>query len=88
MARGWESKAVEDQMEEAKRSRRDDGRDDLSPAALELRQRLETLRLSRSRVIEQMARARSEAHRQMLSRSLAEIDRQLAELNRPLSSDF
>ena len=74
MARGWESKAIEDQMEEAKRSGSDDDRESLSPAALELRQRRETLLLSRSRVVEQMARARSEAHRQLLNRTRLFVD--------------
>jgi prefoldin subunit 5 len=51
-----------------------------------LRERRESLRLARSRMSEQLARARVEAHRQMLQRSLEEIDRQLAELDQLLST--
>ncbi|MFN7946683.1 MAG: hypothetical protein U0Z53_15130 [Blastocatellia bacterium] len=86
MARGWESKAVEDQMEEARRAQT--GRPTaLSPEEIALRQRRETLRLTRSQLNEQMSRARSDAHRQRLAESLAEIDRQLAELNQTLNAD-
>ncbi len=88
MARGWESKAVEDQMEEARQKKPNEKRPALSPAAIELRQRRESLRLSRRHLRDQLARARSDNHRLMLNHSLEEIDRQLAELNRPLSTDL
>ena len=51
MARGWESKAVEDQISEAEERARlaESERDELSPEARERRQRLEMLKLSRRR---------------------------------------
>jgi hypothetical protein len=80
MARGWESKAIEDQMEEAARERQGagSGKPAPTPETLERERRREALRLSRSRIIEQIARARSEAHRRLLSRSLDAIDEQLS----------
>jgi hypothetical protein len=84
MARGWESKAVEEQMEEAARDRASAAGTEPSPTpeALELRRRRESLRLSRARVVEQISGARSEAHRRLLSRSLEALDQQLAALER------
>ncbi len=86
MARGWESKSVEAQMEEVRHVQTSDPAA-LSPEEMALRQRRETLRLTRSQLQEQMSRARSDAHRQRLAQSLAEIDRQLAALNPPLRAD-
>ena len=80
MARGWESKAIEDQMEEAARPQPSDlsPRSALTPEALERQRHREALRLARSRIVEQMSAARSEAHRRLLTRSLAAIDEQLS----------
>jgi len=82
MARGWESKAVEEQMEEAARAQSEaTDRPALTPAALERQRRREALRLARSRVVEQIKGARSEAHRRLLNQSLAAIDEQLSALD-------
>ena len=78
MARGWESKSVEDQVEERMRAKQEAFAVALSPEAIELKQKRETLLLQRSRLLEQMKSARSEAHRQMLERSLQAIDAELA----------
>ena len=78
MARGWESKSVEDQVEEQMRAKQQASTVPLSPEAIELKQKRETLLLQRSRLLEQMQNARSEAHRQMLERSLQAIDAELA----------
>lgn len=77
MARGWESKAVEQQQEEA-RSQKSDGRQPLSAGQkAELRHR-ETLSLSRKRILQQLEAATNPQHRRMLEAALAELDRQLA----------
>ena len=82
MARGWESKAVEAQMDEAgarggERASRDY---DVSPAVRARRERLETLRLSRARTLDQLERARSPAHREMLRRTLQALEQEITEL--------
>jgi hypothetical protein len=76
MARGWESKSVADQIEEGNQ------RDALLPAGnkaedRQLKERLESLRLSRSRILEQLDRATQPAYREMLGKSLQAIEREI-----------
>jgi hypothetical protein len=80
MARGWESKSVEDQLEERLRAKQEAPGAAPTAEAIELKQKRETLLLGRSRLLEQMQNARSDAHRQMLERSLQAIDAELAAL--------
>lgn len=78
MARGWESKSIEAQQEEASRGR--------SPAAAlteEQRVRREkrrTLELARTRVGAELNRATAPAHRGMLEQALITLDDQLRKL--------
>ena len=79
MARGWESKAVEDQIEEG--NRRADEAIKVS-ATVETRARLlrlESLKLSRSRILEQLERASHPAHREVLMKGLQAIEREIEE---------
>ncbi len=81
MARGWESKAVEDQMNEADaRTRRNVSTYDPSPEVRARRERLETLRLSHARALEQLKRATTPAHRAMLERAVAALETEMDEL--------
>ena len=82
MARGWESKAVEAQLEE-KGLRETDEADarELTPEERARRARLESLKLSRARTLEQLERAASPAHRQMLKRTLLALEREIGELD-------
>jgi hypothetical protein len=80
MARGWESKSVEDQIEEARRSQGvSEGRVQ-SPEAKERERKIESLKLERSRLTEQLNRARSEAHQRMIRQSLKAIEEEIATL--------
>ena len=82
MARGWESKAVEAQLEEPDmRAAEQTGRDEWSPEVRARRERLESLRLSRARTLAQLERATNAAHRAMLERTLRALEQQMAELN-------
>jgi hypothetical protein len=82
MARGWESKAVEDQIEAAKeRARKRAPLDELSPEERERRERLESLRLSRARVLDQLETATRAAHRTMLQRTLSALEAEMDELS-------
>lgn len=80
MARGWESKAVEDQMNEAEERarRKQSAEDEISPEERARRERLSSLQLSRARTLSQLEQATRPAHREMLQRTLraleAEID--------------
>lgn len=78
MARGWESKAVEAQMEEAERAPGESRQ--RVPEDAEKQNRRNTLRMTRSRLAEQLQNTRSVAHRQMLHQSLRAIDEELATL--------
>lgn len=73
MARGWESKAVADQVESRENSARTE-ESGLSATERARRAGLETLRLSRAHTLDQLARARHPLHRQMLERTLRALD--------------
>ncbi len=82
MARGWESKAVADQQEEAdERARRDALTAAMSPAERARRERIESLKLSRARTLEQLERATRPAHREMLNRTLRSLEAEMDELS-------
>ena len=81
MARGFESKMVEFQQEEAARGRRKG--ETLSADEQARRARRAGLELARARAAADLARATAPAHRTMLEQALAALDAQLAELDRP-----
>ncbi len=83
MARGWESKAVAEQMDEAKDNRphAPAAQLDTSPAARVRRERLESLRLSRARTLEQLERASNPNHREMLERALRALEKEIKKLS-------
>jgi hypothetical protein len=79
MARGWESKSVESQQDDA--ARRKDLKPALTAAEREVLERRRTLELSRTRLTDDLSRATAAPHRRMLERALAEIDTQLGALD-------
>lgn len=82
MARGWESKAVEAQMEEAdKYAQKESAIGELTPEERARRDRLESLRLSRARTLAQLERATRPAHRAMLQRTLQALEAEMDELS-------
>lgn len=82
MARGWESKAVADQMEEAeKEALANAGRGELSPEERARNERLESLKLSRARTLDQLERATRQAHRAMLQRTLRALEAEIDEMS-------
>ena len=78
MARGWESKSVEAQQQDASQQKVR-GRA-LTPEELTRRERRRTLELARTRADQDLSRASAPAHRRMLQEAIAELDRQIAEL--------
>jgi hypothetical protein len=80
MARGWESKSVEAQMEESVAAEPPKKRAPLTPEELDRQRRKADLLLSRSRVVQQLAESTSERYSELLRRTLAELDQQIAEL--------
>lgn len=75
MARGWESKAVESQIEEVHREEMDRGEGERPTG--QQQQRLASLKLSRSRVLQQLERARHASHRQILLNGLQALEREI-----------
>lgn len=79
MARGWESKAVADQIEAAE-IRGDNTR--ALPDSVderERKQRLDSLLLSKSRLLQQLERAKHPAHRGVLLNGLKAIEKEIEE---------
>jgi hypothetical protein len=76
MARGWESKSVEQQQEEATSSTQHRGKP-LTAEQIAENQRREGLELSRHRTLQQLEVASNPQHRSMLEAALAELDAQL-----------
>jgi hypothetical protein len=76
MARGWESKSVEQQQAEMAEQRKP-ARPPLSPEQRERDRKRQGLLLSRKRLMQQLEAATNSRHRQMLAQAIAEVDRQL-----------
>jgi hypothetical protein len=81
MARGWESKAVEGQIELSDNEQPEQRRRELTPAQMENHRKKQILLLSRTQVVRQIETSRNERYTEQLNRALADIDAQLAELD-------
>jgi hypothetical protein len=81
MARGWESKSVEAQQDEA--SRHTVKRPALTAEQRAIEDKRRTLTLSRARAEADLNRATAAQHRKLLEQTIAALDRQLAELANP-----
>jgi hypothetical protein len=81
MARGWESKSVEDQISERQtESPATNGKKTLSPLELKNRARRQSLLLARTRTVTALEGTRDSGYRTMLERALHDLDSELAEL--------
>ena len=79
MARGWESKAVEAQMEEAREAFQM-GKAAARTAAGEISRERRSLLLAKTRIQNEMDATANDRYRDLLGTSLAAIDKQLSEL--------
>jgi hypothetical protein len=80
MARGWESKGVEGQVQERETKEDRKNKKQVSQDEVEVRRQRGILMLSRARVEIQLQGAQAERYREQLTRALADIDSQLAKL--------
>ena len=80
VARGWESKSVEEQIEAAARSA-PQPQARLSRTEMAKLHRRENLTLSRKQVLQQLRASHDSRHRAMLERALADLDSQLSTLD-------
>lgn len=81
MARGWESKAVEAQLEESEYEPALNPDQKISAEEKQSIFKKKDLMLSRKRVLQQMELSPSERYSELLRRTLAGLDAELAELN-------
>jgi hypothetical protein len=78
MARGWESKSVEAQIEASSLSTTDRyDRNNPSPGEVQQQMKKAALQLSRKQVVQQLESTSNERYTELLRRSLAELDSQI-----------
>ena len=78
MARGWDSKSVESQIESAETRIPDEHKIKRSPAEIEQLREWEGLILSRTRVLHQMETCQNPRYRVILDKALADLETKLA----------
>jgi hypothetical protein len=79
VARGWESKSVEEQQAQAV-SASGPTKPTLTPAQIASERRRQGLMLSRQHVLRQLEAVHNPRHREILQSALADLDAQLARL--------
>jgi hypothetical protein len=78
MARGWESKSVEEQQSAA--SVQAESKQRLTPQEAARKQQEDAINLSRRRILQQLQSVQNTRHRQMLESALSDLDAQLTHL--------
>jgi hypothetical protein len=78
MARGWESKSVEAQIDEAENHLSAVSENTPPPEMLELIRKRETIVLSRTRVVRELQAAQNPRYKAVLSKALADLEAQLS----------
>jgi hypothetical protein len=81
MARGWESKDVEAQVEANDGKNSSSARGPKSPERVLREQEVKQLQLSRTRVVNDLASATHPNHRKSLEAALAHLDKKIADLS-------
>ena len=81
MARGWESKAVADQIEEGESRQQQSSKTEITREQRVLKERLESLQLSRSRLLQQLEHATHPAHRNVLLNGLKAVEREIEDVS-------
>jgi hypothetical protein len=80
MARGWESKSIEAQIESSESKRRASNDSRLTREQMEIERQRKSLQMSRARVLAEMKASRNPRHTDMLIAALADLDAKLAQL--------
>ena len=81
MARGWESKDVESQVQDRNTVAENKGQGQKSTEQILKEQEKRGLVLSRTRILNSLESATNPNHRKSLEAALAHLDKKLAELN-------
>ena len=82
MSRGWESKSVESQMEDAASRRSAPRRKEPAPGEIRLRMERESLELSRTRVLHDLESATHPRRRDQLQAALRHLQDKLTSLGK------
>ena len=80
MARGWESKSIETQIDMAEDRSAVARAKVLSQVSLDLLRKKESILMSRTRVVRDLENAQNPRYRAVLSKALADLDAQLSTL--------
>jgi hypothetical protein len=86
VARGWESKSVEEQMDAAESRKAAASQPKLNEAQLRVERERESIELSRGRILRELEAARHPRHREQLSAALSFLDERLSKLQNELES--
>jgi hypothetical protein len=81
MARGWESKSIESQIESAESKRDRTAVPQVTPEQAARQRERASLELSRKRVLADIAAARHPRHREMLEAALKFLDDKISKLS-------
>jgi hypothetical protein len=81
MARGWESKDVESQVEATQAPQQKPGSGPKTPEQLKRDEERKDLQLSRTRIANDLASATHPNHRKSLEAALAHLDKKIADLS-------
>jgi hypothetical protein len=81
MAKGWESKSVEAQIESAQSEKQRPRTSPLTAAQVDLLRKRETLVLSRTRVLRELASSVNPRYQLILQHALADLEAQIASLD-------
>jgi hypothetical protein len=82
MARGWESKSVESQIELAETQVRTPFDEQIPAEELELLRKRESLNLSRTRVLRELETSQNPRYRNLMEKALADLNSELRRLER------
>jgi hypothetical protein len=80
VARGWESKSVEEQINERETESKTPGKQKPGRSEIEQHKRKESIRLARSRTLTALESTRDNRYRALLERTLAYLDAELAKV--------
>jgi hypothetical protein len=80
MARGWESKSIEAQMENARDGAASGSKAPLTDGEKKARHERDSLKLSRAYIVQQIEASTNERYTRSLQQALSEIDEKLAKL--------
>jgi 16S rRNA U516 pseudouridylate synthase RsuA-like enzyme len=80
MARGWETKSVESQIETSQAERKESAQKRLTPEGAAALRKKETLLLALAHLQQQMQTSQHPRHREMLQNALTDLEKKLADL--------